>query len=42
LERLLGMSELGDQGLHVLEPELDAELFEPEQPVDGIDGIRSQ
>ena len=38
----LGMPELGDEGLHVVEPELDAELFEPEQPVDGIEGLRIQ
>jgi hypothetical protein len=36
------MPQLGDEGVHVAEPELDAELFEPEQPADGIGGIRTQ
>jgi hypothetical protein len=34
--------ELGDQGAHVVEAELDAELFEPEQPVDRMGGVRIQ
>ena len=41
-ERPFGVAQLGDEGLHVVEPELDAELFEPEQPVDGIEGLRIQ
>jgi hypothetical protein len=36
------MAQLGDEGLHVVEPELDAELFELDQPVDGIEGLRIQ
>ena len=41
-ERPLGMPERGDQRLDVVEAELDAELFEPEQPVDGIERLRTQ
>ena len=41
-ERTLRMPELGDQGADVVEAELDAELLEPEQPVDRMGRVRIQ
>jgi hypothetical protein len=41
-ERTLGMAERGDEGPHVVEPELDAELLEPEQPVERGSAVRIQ
>ena len=41
-ECTLRMPELGDQGAHVVEAELDSELLEPEQPVDRMGRVRIQ
>ena len=36
------MTELGDQRVDVVEAELDAELLEPEQPVEWKEPVRTQ
>jgi hypothetical protein len=36
------MAERGNEGPHVVEPELDAELLEPEQPVERGTAVRIQ